>query len=157
MVEAAMTTEVFQAGSVPLRITLEPGAQAPDYATEGSAGLDLRSIEEAVFAPGERRLVRTGIRVEIPSGYEGQVRARSGLALRHGIALVNAPGTIDSDYRGEIAVIMINLGQDVVKLEMGERIAQLVICPVARAVVQIVDSLDSTERGEGGFGSTGTQ
>ena len=140
-----------------IRVTLEEGAQEPSYQTDGSAGMDLRSIEDAQLAPGERKLVRTGIRIEIPEGYEGQVRPRSGLALRHGISMVNTPGPIDSDYRGEIAVILINLGQDVVKLEKGERIAQLVICPVSRAEIEVASSLESTPRGEGGFGSTGTQ
>jgi dUTP pyrophosphatase len=143
--------------ALPVRITLEPNAEPPTYQTDGSAGMDLRSIEEAELQPGERKLVRTGIRIEIPPGYEGQVRPRSGLALRHGISMVNTPGTIDSDYRGEIQVVMINLGQSVVKLARGERIAQLVICPVARAELEIVDSLEVTSRGEGGFGSTGTQ
>ena len=140
-----------------INVTLEPGAVAPSYQTDGSAGMDLRSIEDAELTPGERKLVRTGIRIEIPEGYEGQVRPRSGLALRHGISMVNTPGTIDSDYRGEIAVILINLGQDVVKLEKGERIAQLVICPVSRAEIEVASTLESTQRGEGGFGSTGTQ
>ena len=140
-----------------IRVTLEEGAQEPSYQTDGSAGMDLRSIEVAELKPGERKLVRTGIRIEIPEGYEGQVRPRSGLALRHGISMVNTPGTIDSDYRGEIAVILINLGQDVVELEKGERIAHLVICPVSRAEIEVASSLESTQRGEGGFGSTGTQ
>ncbi len=102
-------------------------------------------------------LVRTGVRLAIPPGYEGQVRARSGLALRHGIGMVNSPGTIDSDYRGEIGVVMINWGSDVVQLEQGERIAQLVVCPVARAALHLVEQLAASDRGEGGFGSTGTQ
>lgn len=140
-----------------IKITLDPGAVTPSYQTEGSAGMDLRSVEEAELRPGERKLVRTGIRIEIPRGYEGQVRPRSGLALRHGISMVNTPGTIDSDYRGEIAIILINHGQDVVKLEKGERIAQLVICPVTHAEIEVAESLEETMRGEGGFGSTGTQ
>ena len=140
-----------------IKVTLEEGAQAPTYQTDGAAGMDLRSVEEAELLPGERQLVRTGIRIEIPRGYEGQVRPRSGLALRHGNSVVNTPGTIDSDYRGEIAVILINHGQDVVKLEKGERIAQLVICPVSRAEIEVVATLEETKRGEGGFGSTGTQ
>lgn len=150
MVEAALNT-------VRIRMTLEAGVQAPAYATEGSAGLDLRSVEAVELMPMERRLVRTGLRIAIPPGYEGQVRPRSGLALRLGLSMVNTPGTIDSDYRGEVCVLLINLGADVVKLETGERIAQLVICPVARAEIEVVDSLVETERGEGGFGSTGTQ
>ena len=140
-----------------VKVTLEPNAVLPEYQTAGSAGMDLRSIEEAVLAPMERKLVRTGVRVQIPAGHEGQVRPRSGLALRHGISMVNSPGTIDSDYRGEIAVILINLGADAVKLERGERIAQLVIVPVAQATLQTVEQLDETERGGGGFGSTGSK
>ena len=142
---------------VDLNITLDPGARAPAYQTEGSAGMDLRSNEEVELQPGGRQLVKTGLRIAIPKGFEGQVRPRSGLALKHGISMVNTPGTIDSDYRGEIQVLLINLGQSVVKLERGERIAQLVICPVTRAEINVVDRLDETERGEGGFGSTGTQ
>lgn len=140
--------------SIPL--ALEEGAHLPGYATEGSAGMDLRIIESVTLGPGERKLARTGLRVAIPLGYEGQVRPRSGLALKKGISMVNTPGTIDSDYRGEIGIILINLGQDVVQLSEGERVAQLVICPIARAAWQVVDSLDATERGGGGFGSTGT-
>jgi dUTP pyrophosphatase len=140
-----------------IRLTLEPGAQAPVYQTEGSAGMDLRSLEPVKLLPGERKLVSTGIRMEIPAGYEGQVRPRSGLAVQHGVSMVNTPGTIDCDYRGEIRVLLINLGQDVVQLEAGERIAQLVICPVARAELSVVESLDQTERGERGFGSTGSK
>ena len=105
----------------------------------------------------ERTLARTGLVLSIPAGYEGQIRARSGLAHKHGIALVNSPGTIDSDYRGEVGVLLINLGSDVVKLARGDRIAQLVVSPVSQAEVQVVDEIDSTVRGIGGFGSTGTR
>lgn len=118
--------------------------------------MDLRIIEPIRLEPGQRVLARTGLSVAIPAGYEGQVRPRSGLALRHGISMVNTPGTIDSDYRGEVGIILINLGQSVVELNSGERVAQLVVCPVTRAAWRVVDSLDETERGEGGFGSTGT-
>jgi len=142
---------------VDLPVTLEPMCTIPSYATEGSAGMDLRTMEDVVLQPGERRLAPTGIRVAIPAGYEGQVRPRSGLALRYGIALVNSPGTIDSDYRGELQVLLINLGSDVVQLQRGERIAQLVICPIARAHVMLVESLEETARSEGGFGSTGNR
>ncbi len=137
-------------------IALEEGAYLPTYATDGSAGMDLRIIEDVRLEAGQRTLARTGIRAAIPQGFEGQVRPRSGLALKKGISMVNTPGTIDSDYRGEIGIILINLGQDVVQLNAGERVAQLVICPVTRAAWQVTDSLDSTERGGGGFGSTGT-
>ena len=136
-------------------VVLDDGAQLPQYQTEGSAGMDLVSTEPVELAPGERKLVGTGIRVAIPVGFEGQVRPRSGLAVRHGISMVNTPGTIDSDYRGEIKVLLINLGDLVVKLGQGERIAQLVICPVMRAEWLVVEYLDDTERGGGGFGSTG--
>lgn len=128
----------------------------PAYATPGAAGLDLCAKESVSLGPMERKLVPTGLRVAIPDGFEGQIRPRSGLALRHGLTMVNTPGTIDSDYRGEIGLIMINLGETVVKLEKGDRVAQLVICPVARAEVREVAQLAvDTSRGEGGFGSTG--
>lgn len=127
----------------------------PRYETAGAAGMDLRADEPFALAPGERRLVPTGLALEIPPGHEGQVRPRSGLAVRHGIALVNAPGTIDSDYRGEVQVVLVNLGQAPVTFARGDRIAQLVIAPVTRATLEIVDDLSSTGRGAGGFGSTG--
>ena len=136
--------------------TLTDEAEAPTYATEFSAGLDLRTVEEFELAPLQRRLVPTGLRMAIPTGYEGQVRPRSGLAMKHGISVVNAPGTIDSDYRGEICVLLINLGESVVQVSKGERIAQLVVAPVVRARIVQVGSLDDTTRGSGGFGSTGT-
>lgn len=140
-----------------IQFVLSNGAELPTYATDGSAGLDLRSIEDVELQPMERRLVRTGLRVAIPEGYEAQVRPRSGLALKHGISMVNSPGTVDSDYRGELAVILINLGQSVVKLQSGERIAQMVVAPVSKARVTAVSELGPTARGEGGFGSTGTK
>jgi dUTP pyrophosphatase len=132
------------------------GLPLPRYETDGAAGLDLRAAmaNPIVLAPMERRPIPTGLRVAIPRGFEGQVRARSGLALKHGIALVNAPGTIDSDYRGEVQVLLVNLGPEPFTIEHGMRIAQLVICPVERVEV-IVSALDSTKRGAGGFGSTG--
>lgn len=132
-----------------------PPLELPRYETPGSAGLDLRADEPFTLAAGERRLVPTGLAVEIPPGHEGQVRARSGLAVRHGVALVNAPGTIDSDYRGEVKVILVNLGQDAVSFARGDRIAQLVIAPVARVEVELVEDLAGSRRGSGGFGSTG--
>ncbi len=140
-----------------LPITLEEGIAPPEYATEGAVGLDLRAKEDVELRPLERKLVPTGLRIAVPQGYEAQVRPRSGLALRHGISMVNTPGTIDPDYRGEVRVLLINLGQEVVKLERGERIAQMVICPVARASVVVEVELDETARSTGGFGSTGTR
>jgi dUTP pyrophosphatase len=117
--------------------------------------MDLRADEDFVLAPGERRTVPTGLAIELPEGYEGQVRPRSGLAARHGIALLNAPGTIDADYRGEVQVILVNHGQAPFAAQRGERIAQLVVAPVARVEVVEVDDLSDTARGAGGFGSTG--
>src|SRR5208283_1565220 len=129
----------------------------PGYHSAGAAGMDLLAdIEQAIaLAPLERFAVPTGIAVEIPSGYEGQVRPRSGRALREGLTLLNTPGTIDSDYRGEIQVIVVNLGREPVTIEPGDRIAQLVIAPVARVELVEVDELDDTHRGGGGFGHTG--
>jgi dUTP pyrophosphatase len=131
----------------------------PSYQTAGSAGMDLAAALEApiTLAPGERRLVPTGLALEIPPGYEGQVRPRSGLALKHGIGMVNAPGTIDSDYRGPVGVLLVNHGQQPFVIEPLARIGQLVISRVERAEVEIVTSLDDTVRGAGGFGSTGTR
>ncbi|MBX3120059.1 MAG: dUTP diphosphatase [Fimbriimonadaceae bacterium] len=142
---------------VPIPITLSPDAQLPAYETDGAAGMDLRCTEDFELQPMERKAVPTGLKVAIPIGFEGQVRPRSGLAIRLGLSMVNTPGTIDSDYRGEIKVLMINLGQEVVKVSKGERIAQLVICPVARAEWIVTEELEDTTRGVGGFGSTGTQ
>jgi len=130
----------------------------PAYATPGAAGLDLRAAVagELRLGPGERVAVPTGFRIEIPPGYEGQVRPRSGLALRHGVTVANAPGTIDSDYRGEVAVLLVNLSQEPFAIRRGERVAQLVVAPVARVLLEEALSLAVTERGEGGFGSTGS-
>ncbi len=129
----------------------------PEYESAGAAGMDLRAaLKESIsLAPGERRAIPTGLVVAIPAGFEGQVRARSGLALRHGIAMVNAPGTIDADFRGELRVIVVNLGQEPFVIEPLARIAQLVIAPVARAILELVTELDVTKRGSSGFGSTG--
>ena len=143
---------------VPIRILPHgEGLVLPAYATEGSAGCDLRAAIETplMILPGGRARVPTGIAVAIPPGHEGQVRMRSGLAHDKGLALLNAPGTIDSDYRGEIQVILANLGSEAVTLERGERIAQLVFAPVARARLEKVDELPASSRGSGGFGSTG--
>lgn len=147
---------------VQLLISIDPegeGLDLPAYATEGSAGLDLRAAvtEELAIPPGGRALVPTGIRIAVPPGYEAQVRPRSGLALRHGVIVLNTPGTIDSDYRGPVGVILANLGEQLFVVRRGDRIAQLVLAPVARAVLEVVPSLPDTQRGEGGFGHTGQQ
>jgi dUTP pyrophosphatase len=130
--------------------------ELPRTMTSGAVGMDLPAAIEAPIelAPGERRLVPCGFAIAIPSGYEGQVRPRSGLALRHGLSIPNAPGTIDPDYRGEVAVLLINLAAEPVRIEPGQRIAQLVVCPVARCVLEEVDELDETPRSDGGFGHT---
>ncbi|WP_432822668.1 dUTP diphosphatase [Trichloromonas sp.] len=132
-------------------------ARLPRYMTELAAGMDLYACLEAPIAlnPGQRILVPTGIAMAIPPGYEGQVRPRSGLALKQGVALVNSPGTIDADYRGEIGVIVINHGSEEVLIADGDRIAQLIFAQVSRAVFELVDELDATFRGQGGFGHTG--
>ncbi|HEX7614610.1 MAG TPA: dUTP diphosphatase [Thermoanaerobaculia bacterium] len=131
----------------------------PTYASPGAAGADLRAAvaEPLVVAPGARLVVPTGLVLEIPAGFEGQVRARSGLALKKGLALANGVGTIDADYRGEVGVLVVNLGDEPVTLARGERIAQLVIAPVARAVFEEASGLGETARGGGGFGSTGAR
>ncbi len=135
------------------------GAQLPAYKTAEAAGMDLSAClgegETLTLAPLERRLVPTGLRIAIPSGYEGQVRARSGWALKEGVTVLNGPGTIDSDYRGDVSVILINLSAQPVEIRHGDRIAQLVICPVSRMQPVEVSSLDDTARGAGGFGHTG--
>lgn len=143
--------------AVSISVVLDEGATLPRYQSAGSAGLDLCASEDVALQPMERKLVATGVRMAIPPGYEGQVRPRSGLAVKYGLGLVNSPGTIDSDYRGEIKILVINFGENAVELKKGERIAQLVVCPVTRAELVIVDALDATERGDGGFGSTGTR
>lgn len=132
----------------------------PRYATEGSAGLDLHAAteDEIVLAPGARLAVPTGLAIALPSGHEGQVRPRSGLAAKHGLTVLNAPGTIDEDFRGEVLVLLVNLGAREVVIRPGDRIAQLVVAPVTRAIVEPVDDADglgATARGTGGFGSTG--
>lgn len=129
----------------------------PAYETEGSSGLDLRAAvtEPVTLKPGEIRLIPTGIAVNIPSGYEGQIRPRSGLALKHGIGMVNSPGTIDSDYRGEIGIVAINYSDKPYTIRRGDRIAQMVLTRVYRGDICEVEELDSTERGEGGFGHSG--
>jgi dUTP pyrophosphatase len=135
----------------------EGGPSAPRYQTEGAAGMDLAAAitEPVVLAPGARALVPTGWAVAIPPGYEGQVRPRSGLALRYGVTVLNAPGTIDADYRGEIQVLLVNHGSEPFRVAPGDRIAQLVIAPLANATLVVVNTLDDTARGAGGYGSTG--
>lgn len=135
---------------------LDPGLPLPSYARPGDAGLDLLAAEAVVLKPGERAAVPTGLAVEIPQGYAGFVHARSGRALREGLALVNAPGLIDSGYRGEIKVILVNLDPDApVHVERGDKVAQLVVQPVVRAELLEADDLEASERGAGSFGSTG--
>ncbi len=138
-----------------LRLAHGANLPLPAYATAGAAGMDVVAAEDHVLAPGMRHAVATGFAVAVPAGYEVQVRPRSGLALKHGITCLNTPGTIDSDYRGEIKVILANLGQETFPIKRGDRIAQLVAAPVQRATCVEVDSLDATARGSGGFGSTG--
>lgn len=129
----------------------------PAYETAGAAGLDLRAAIMAplTLAPGERALIPTGLAMQLPGGFEGQVRPRSGLALRHGVTVLNAPGTVDSDYRGEVSVVLINHGQEPFSIQRGDRIAQFVIAPVTQAELLEVSTLDATARGAGGYGSTG--
>jgi dUTP pyrophosphatase len=127
----------------------------PAYATSGAAGMDVVSAEDVVIAPGARHAVATGLALAIPEGFEIQVRPRSGLALKHGITVPNTPGTIDSDYRGELKVILINLGTEPFAVQRGDRVAQLVLAPVVQAAWDEVAELDATDRGTGGFGSTG--
>ena len=146
------------ASSVSVRIKrLAHGADLdlPGYATAGAAGMDVVSAEDLTLAAGARHAVATGLSVAIPPGYEIQVRPRSGLALKHGISVPNSPGTIDSDYRGELKVILINHGSEAFEIRRGDRIAQLVLAPVTQASWLEVEELDETARGEGGFGSTG--
>jgi dUTP pyrophosphatase len=138
-----------------LRLPHGAGLPLPTYATEGAAGMDVVAAEDLTLAPGARHAVATGFAMAIPHGFEVQVRPRSGLALKHGITCLNTPGTIDSDYRGEVKVILANLGSDPFPIKRGDRIAQLVAAPVQRATFAEVDSLDETVRGGGGFGSTG--
>jgi dUTP pyrophosphatase len=135
------------------------GLALPAYETADAAGMDLRAAvadsEPVTLAPGHRAMVPTGLTIALPHGYEAQVRPRSGLAAKHGITCLNSPGTIDADYRGEVKVILINLGQEAFVIKRGERIAQMIIAPVTRAELKVVAELDETKRGSGGFGSTG--
>ncbi|WP_024791745.1 dUTP diphosphatase [Lebetimonas sp. JS138] len=134
---------------------LSDEAIIPDYQSEEAAGFDLHSADDVIIKPGERKLIGTGLAFEIEKGYEIQIRPRSGLAYKHGITVLNTPGTIDSDYRGEIKVLLINLSDEEFKIKKGERIAQAVVAPVVQAKIVEVDDLNDTKRGSGGFGSTG--
>lgn len=141
-----------------IRIINESGNELPEYATPGSAGMDLRAWLPdggVTLAPLERKLIPTGIRLEIPEGFECQIRPRSGLALKHGVTVLNTPGTIDSDYRGYVGVILVNLGQEPFKIESGERICQMVFARVEQVTLKPVVTLSDTERGNGGFGHSG--
>lgn len=144
--------------SVPV-LRLEHGNDLalPTYASDGSAGLDLRAAvgNDVILEPGRRALIPTGLRIALPEGHEAQVRPRSGLALKHGVTVLNSPGTIDSDYRGEIGVILVNHGDEPFHVSHGMRVAQLIVAPVMRAVLNLVDALPDSARGTGGFGSTG--
>jgi dUTP pyrophosphatase len=149
--------------AVAVRVMQPPhgaGLPLPGYASAGAAGLDLRAAvsdgDPLTLAPGARALVPTGVAIALPEGYEAQVRPRSGLALKHGVTCLNAPGTIDADYRGEIGVILINHGGEPFTVRRGDRIAQLVVAPVVEATLSLVDDLDGTVRGSRGFGSSGT-
>jgi dUTP pyrophosphatase len=149
-------------GEIVVRVLVEPvahGLPLPETMTSGAAAVDLRAALDApiVLEPGAFALISTGIRLEIPDGYEGQVRPRSGLAARHGVTLLNSPGTIDSDYRGIVQVIVINHGRQPFTVQHGDRIAQLLISPVVRPRFVVSDSLSQTERNDGGFGHTGTR
>ncbi len=138
-----------------LRLPHGQDLPTPAYATDGAAGMDVVAAEDMMLDPGARAAVATGFAIAIPDGYEVQVRPRSGLALKHGVTCLNTPGTIDSDYRGEVKVILANLGTEPFQVRRGERIAQLVPAPVLRAAIDEVATLDETVRGSGGFGSTG--
>lgn len=159
-----MTTSPKPQNDNTVEVALNPlphavGLKLPTYETNQSAGMDLSAaLEEAIeLAPGDRALVPTGLAIALPAGFEAQIRPRSGLALKKGITVLNTPGTIDADYRGEIGVILINLGQDPVTIERGMRIAQMVIARHEHIEWSVVENLDETERGTGGFGSTGTE
>ncbi len=139
------------------RLPHTDGLDLPSYETAGAAGMDLRAAvtETARLQPGERALIPTGLAIELPQGHEGQVRPRSGLAVKHGITVLNAPGTIDEDYRGEVQVPLINLGDETFEITRGMRIAQLVVAPVTKVIITEVSELGDSDRGDGGFGSTG--
>ena len=142
---------------IQLAVINESPYELPAYATASSAGLDLKAaLDQAItLRPLERKIIGTGLKIALPEGYEAQVRPRSGLAAKHGLTVLNSPGTIDADYRGEIGVILVNLSNKAVEINPGERIAQLVVAQYTQVDWQVVEALDSTDRGEGGFGSTG--
>jgi len=142
---------------IQLAVINESPYELPAYATASSAGLDLKAAldQTITLRPLERKIIGTGLKIALSEGYEAQVRPRSGLAAKHGLTVLNAPGTIDADYRGEIGVILVNLSNEAVEINPGERIAQLVVAQYTQVDWQVVESLDSTDRGEGGFGSTG--
>lgn len=149
----------FAFNMVKIKVVNKGQQQLPEYATPQSAGLDLRAnvAEPVVLRPMERRLVPTGLHIALPEGYEAQIRPRSGLALKHGITVLNTPGTVDADYRGEIMVLLINFSQEEFVINSGERIAQMVIARYEQADMVLVDELDETERGAGGYGHTGVK
>ncbi len=160
MTESAQSAEGGSTDQSPVGVQVKrlphgKGLELPSYATDGAAGMDVLSAEDVTIAPGARHAVATGLALAIPAGYEIQVRPRSGLALKHGITVPNTPGTIDSDYRGELKVILMNNGSDPFDIARGDRVAQLVLAPVVQAAWEEVDALDETARGSGGFGSTG--
>ncbi len=144
---------------VEIRVVNKGRQPLPAYATKQSAGLDLRADigEDVILQPLQRQLIPTGLHIALPEGYEAQVRPRSGLALKHGVTVLNTPGTIDADYRGEIGVVLVNLSQDPFTVHPGERVAQLVVARYEQADLVSVDVLDETERGEGGYGHTGVK
>ncbi len=144
---------------IKIKVVNTGGQKLPAYATPLSAGMDLRANLDTpiILRPMERRLIPTGLRIALPSGYEAQVRPRSGLALKHGITVLNSPGTVDADYRGELGVLLVNLSTQDFAIAPGERIAQMVIARHEQAEIEVVEQLDSTERGEGGYGHTGVK
>lgn len=152
-----LQTDMIEVALKPLDHAI--GLNKPSYATEQSAGMDLTAaLEEAIeIGPGERALVPTGLSLALPAGYEAQIRPRSGLALKHGVTVLNSPGTVDADYRGEVKVILANLGTEPFTIERGMRIAQMVIAQYQQVKWNVVENLEETTRGEGGFGSTGTE
>ena len=140
---------------ISVRIQKISDVKLPSYAHEGDSGMDLYSAVDCVLKPGEIMSVPTGIKIAVPNGYEAQIRPKSGIALKSGVSVLNTPGTVDAGYRGEVGVILINLGKENFVIAKNSKIAQLVVCPVEKAEIIVVDSLDETSRGEGGFGSTG--